>query len=379
MKSNVNLIWHIGAGKTGTTSIQSTLSQNKQVLESRGVRYIGYMLEGAKVRLYPWQKPSQTEVFHTLNESDTEEALEAILRAEVEDAKKTGVHTLIWSNESFPGRCEKVFNVLEKLEQKYFQLRRIAYVRSYEKWAKSAYLQWGIKHKTYTGELIPFKKWFLTRTHGFYESFRPIIERSPDKITIRNMESVDDVVSDFLSFCNVQPDGIMISRVYESPKNIEVYLRSIFNNSFEEMVTPDVYDTTVACRMKIGSAPANFLQYLLPSKDDLVSVTEFYEKDKQLLNNFLEQKNEHILPAYIHSDTDLTIDLGVLIGCLSEIILSQNKQLELIANQLETVQKDIKELEGVFSSINTKLESEITDSVSPGKKVRRFFAKVIGR
>lgn len=379
MKSDVNLIWHVGAGKTGTTSIQNTLSQNKQVLESQGVRYIGYMLEGAKARLYPWQKPSQTEVFHTLNESETEEALEAILREEVEDAQKTGVHTLIWSNESFPGRCEKVFNVLEKLERKYFRLRIIAYVRSYEKWAKSAYLQWGLKHKTYAGELIPFKKWFLTRTHGFYESFRPIIERSPDKLTIRNMESVDDVVSDFFSFCNVQSEDIKIFRVYESPKNLEVYLRSIFNNGFEDMVTPDVYDTTVACRMKIGTAPRDFLQYLLPSKDDLISVSEYYKKDKQLLNNFLESKKENILPEYIHSDTDLTIDTDVLVGCLSEIILSRNNQLEMITNQMETVQRNMKELELGLSSIKKKLESEVAEAVSPGKKVRRFFAKVIGR
>jgi hypothetical protein len=379
MKSNVNLIWHIGAGKTGTTSIQSTLSQNKQALESQGVRYIGYMLEGARARLYPWQKPSQTEVFHTLNESETEEALEAILREEVEDAQKTGVHTLIWSNESFPGRCEKVFNVLEKLERKYFKLRIIAYVRSYEKWAKSAYLQWGIKHKTYTGELIPFKKWFLTRTHGFYESFRPIIEQAPDKITIRNMESVNDVVVDFLSYCNVHFEGIKIFRVYESPKNLEVYLRSIFNNSFEDMVAPDMYDTTVACRIKIGNAPEDYLQYLLPSKEDLVSVSEHYKKDKQLLNKFLESKNESIIPEFIHSDTDLTIESGTLVGCLSEIVLSQNKQLELINNRLGSVQKKMRELEGSLSSIKTRMKNKDDDGVSPGKKVRRFFAKVIGR
>jgi hypothetical protein len=337
------------------------------------------MLEGARARLYPWQKPSQTEVFHTLNESETEEALEAILREEVEDAQKTGVHTLIWSNESFPGRCEKVFNVLEKLERKYFKLRIIAYVRSYEKWAKSAYLQWGIKHKTYTGELIPFKKWFLTRTHGFYESFRPIIEQAPDKITIRNMESVNDVVVDFLSYCNVHFEGIKIFRVYESPKNLEVYLRSIFNNSFEDMVAPDMYDTTVACRIKIGNAPEDYLQYLLPSKEDLVSVSEHYKKDKQLLNKFLESKNESIIPEFIHSDTDLTIESGTLVGCLSEIVLSQNKQLELINNRLGSVQKKMRELEGSLSSIKTRMKNKDDDGVSPGKKVRRFFAKVIGR
>src|SRR5437667_280063 len=40
------------------------------------------------------------------------------------------------------------------------QLEIVAYLRRQDRWAVSAYKQWGIKHKTYEGPVQPFTKWF---------------------------------------------------------------------------------------------------------------------------------------------------------------------------------------------------------------------------
>ena len=36
---------HVGFGKTGSSSIQKTLQENKLELQAQNVRYLGYMLE----------------------------------------------------------------------------------------------------------------------------------------------------------------------------------------------------------------------------------------------------------------------------------------------------------------------------------------------
>ena len=44
----IELILHIGAGKTGTSSIQETLRNNSLALNDQHVKYLGLMLEFAE-------------------------------------------------------------------------------------------------------------------------------------------------------------------------------------------------------------------------------------------------------------------------------------------------------------------------------------------
>ena len=56
---------------------------------------------------------------------------------------------MIWSNETFLGNDAIVFPAVQRLtEAGVGALRIVAYVRRPDAWAQSAYLQWGIKHKT---------------------------------------------------------------------------------------------------------------------------------------------------------------------------------------------------------------------------------------
>ena len=365
------LIWHVGAGKTGTTSIQRTLSVNKSALFSQGVKYLGYMLEGAQVQKYPWQRPAEIEVFHGLSEHETEEALDAIFQEEMRHACSKGIQTLIWSNESFYGRSEKALRALLKFDGKYFRLKIVAYVRSYEKWAKSAYIQWGIKHKTYNGKIRSFEEWFSGRKYCFYESFLPIIEQCPDKFTLRNMEQLDDVVVDFLKTCFIEPEGIQIFRVYESPGNLEIYLRSIFNNQFEEIVRPERFDFLVGNSIRVDTSPASYLRSLLPDSEGAEKISRSFSIDREKLNKFLLSKGE----APVKKDTvyveEIKINRDTLIGCLAEIVMHQEvtiqslnyKLIELsrkIINPNDSVKKNI------FSRMLSSFKKIFSNFISKG-------------
>lgn len=50
------LVVHIGAGKTGTSSIQAALKENGKLLEQHKIKYLGMLLEFAH-KQYPWQYP----------------------------------------------------------------------------------------------------------------------------------------------------------------------------------------------------------------------------------------------------------------------------------------------------------------------------------
>ena len=365
------LIWHVGAGKTGTTSIQQTLSVNQSALFSQGVKYLGYMLEGTQVQKFSWQQPAELEVFHRLSEQETAEALETIFQEEVRHARSRGVHTLIWSNESFYGRSEKVLRVLLKFEGKYFRLKIVAYVRSYEKWAKSAYIQWGIEHKTYNGKIRSFEEWFSGQNYSFYESFLPIIEQCPDKFTLRNMEHIDDVVLDFLKICSIELEGLQIFRVYESPKNLEIYFRSIFNNQFEEIVRPEKFDFLIGNSIRVGTSPASYLRSLLPDSEGAEKISRSFSIDREKLNKFLLSKGE----APVKKDTvyveEIKIDRDTLIGCLAEIVMHQEvtiqslnyKLIELsrkIINPNDSVKKNI------FSRILSSFKKRFSNFISKG-------------
>ena len=91
----MNIILHIGAGKTGTTSIQSALEKETKLLTEQGFKYLGLMLENCYDKKYIWQNKHQD--FHqvmTQNHQIKEELYE-ILNLTIDNAKKENIHTLI--------------------------------------------------------------------------------------------------------------------------------------------------------------------------------------------------------------------------------------------------------------------------------------------
>src|SRR5690606_35734267 len=62
----MEVVVHVGDGKTGTSAIQRMLREHTSQLVADGTLYLGLMFEFAPVKMYPWQKPGMIEAFHRL-------------------------------------------------------------------------------------------------------------------------------------------------------------------------------------------------------------------------------------------------------------------------------------------------------------------------
>lgn len=55
LESPITLYVHIGTGKTGSTTIQSSLLENDLILQQEGVKYLGLMLDKGHSHQFDWQ------------------------------------------------------------------------------------------------------------------------------------------------------------------------------------------------------------------------------------------------------------------------------------------------------------------------------------
>jgi len=330
----IRLIVHVGAGKTGTSSIQKTLEKNVNVLKNHGIEYLGLMLEKAEHKLYDWQNASRIEDFHLLSLEKTEIELLNVLRPTIESARKNKIHTLIWSNESFFTRYDKLCNTLKVLEREGVNIELIAYVRRHDSWARSAYVQWGLKHKTNYGELLNFASWIKRRKPSFYPTLHDILNIFPNQLTIRNMDTMKDVVKDFLTLCNLDNIELKVVRANESPKNEELFLRTLFNSQFEEQKLPVEFDKIISSDLNFAQTPNTYLQALLPTEKDLENINKDVEFDRESLNKLLHKQGQEGITESKLTFNDMHIDSEKLIYILSEIVIKQAKRLDKIEKML---------------------------------------------
>lgn len=116
-RKRIKLIFHIGAGKTGTSSIQKTLKSNEIILRDKKTKYLGFMLEFAYEKKYEWQKASMIGYFHQLPSKDKKEQLYDVLDSTIAKSYTDGIEKLLLVNESFLGRMNDVVPVLKRLKE----------------------------------------------------------------------------------------------------------------------------------------------------------------------------------------------------------------------------------------------------------------------
>lgn len=157
----MKLILHIGAGKTGTSSIQKKLKDLQKDRVLNNFEYLGLFFErlnGFKVD----RNEAAPQYFSKMKAEDIDGLLEITKNAlfyAYDKYQGMGVDTLIWSNESLYGAVPFFERLIPEIEG-LFEIEVIVYLRRQDKWLYSAYEQWNIKHKTYDGEYKSFDVWF---------------------------------------------------------------------------------------------------------------------------------------------------------------------------------------------------------------------------
>lgn len=336
----MKIIVHIGAGKTGTSSIQVSLRENQDILNAQGYHYMGLILEHASIKKYPWQNFPAGNFAALDNDTSYTQALD-IFGTTIKEMDAKGIHTLIWSNESFLGNNDKIIPILKTLEKDH-EVEIVVYLRKHEAWIKSAYIQWGIKHKTYRGKIKSFKDWFTPDKVSFYTLLEPYLESFPNKVHIKNMGAQKNLVKSFLEVCNIKDEGVEIVKSNESPSNEELLLRALFNNSFQNTMLPKHFDQHILNSIRknkasLSKTPTEYLKLLMPTDEDIKLINETVKNDRSLINGLFESQGEESFSEDTVKQKTLKIQDDKLLMLLTQIVLNQSLEIDKLKQEVREI------------------------------------------
>lgn len=236
----MRIIFHIGMGKTGTTSLQTALSQSTEALTQQKAHYLGMWFDGADPK-FRGLKGFGTFVAQNAEKQELHakhfwEHLGAL-------AKDTTATTFVLSNESLfqnGPRLEPFFRALQALGGK---PEFIAYVRDPRAWLPSAHTQWALRHKTNDGPVQDLAT-SAKRLMKFYDAIPFWIEQFGDTLELRQATLDHDVVADFANVTGLQLTP-PVTRALERSEPADTLLRAMFNNRFEGTALPERFNRVI--------------------------------------------------------------------------------------------------------------------------------------
>lgn len=344
------LVVHIGTGKTGSTAIQSYFRRNKLECEKAKIDYWGLNLEYAPImQQYEWRKPDGTAILQRMPES---QASQEVTHALMEALKSTDKDSLIiWSNESIYEKPSIFIPAIQSCaRQLQLQVKIVAYARNLRSYVRSAYAQWGVKHKTYQGRIKSFKEW--GNESIAFLSYGIKLERwnmeFNGSFALVNYDSIDDVVDDFKQRIGLpveQLDTQRSKREYSSPSDIHLALYALYNNTYNNPVLPS--DITRLLRQNncdSGDYAFGDLTRIFPKDDDLNEITRQLQNQQDLLNAILAGQNQPQLQSFDwetdRQQPDRSSIVEGVIALLLRIIVKQNERISTLENQRGTNRRE---------------------------------------
>jgi hypothetical protein len=337
----LRLLVHIGAGKTGTTAIQQCLAGNRDALRAQGTWYLGIMLEDAPVQRYSWQSPGAIKVLEALPPAQAIAEVLAVLRESAPLLRAAGCTRAIWSNESLLNHVDAVLPALRQLAGEGWAPELVAYVRRHDRWIRSAYVQWGIRHKVEAGPVLPFAKWARTHRPRFHASIQRWIDGTGFPCSVRNFDAVPDVVPDFLQFAGLSVDELRLERFNDTPGPEELLLRLLFNNLHADPVLPNRFnDLLLDGRGARALDPGALLASYLPTQQELRAVARQSVADATELNVLLAAAGQPLLeagPENVAAPARPDVDPGRLATVLFEMLVHQARRIEALESRLDAM------------------------------------------
>jgi len=331
--ASFRLIVHIGAGKTGTTSIQNTLCTQQDKLKEQGVWYFGLMLEHASETRYRWQKDSGFEEFMHLNEDEKIKQFVDILEYSLKIISESKFRVAILSNESFFSENAEVIKSLKILADKGWHIEIIAYVRRHDAWIKSAYEQWALKHKTNKGRLLPFSEWVSSNPFYFSQYLRPWMESF--NCIVHNVSAIEDSVTDFLTVTGIAQEGIEIRRDNTALSTEELLLRALFNDLFQEPILPNVFNRMMGERLDFNRSATAFLSTYLPTDAELKKYIEDCSADREEVNHLLESLGQPPLDTTPLKSNKIEVDLDKITATMFTMLAYQAIKIDHLESKID--------------------------------------------
>ncbi|WMS45364.1 hypothetical protein RDV64_23720 (plasmid) [Acuticoccus sp. MNP-M23] len=234
----MDIIFHIGMGKTGTSSIQRALQTGTKALAPHNAHYLGMWFDMIAPR---FRGHEGLKDFCNIPPEAKEAAAGTFLSALADIERNSGAHTFIMSNEGFFGEGDGLKPFIDALRP-HANIKLIAYMRPAREWLPSAFAQWGIRHKTYPGPIQPFGE-RAKLLIGQYNGIRAWHQNFSDILVVRKHTKSIDVVADFSEVIGIPlPAG---ERSLERSEPAEMVLQAMFNNRFPKPVMPERFRRVV--------------------------------------------------------------------------------------------------------------------------------------
>nr|WP_295464547.1 hypothetical protein [Mesorhizobium sp.] len=348
----VKLVVHIGHGKTGSSSIQETLLHNTQILARQGVKYLGLMLENADAgtRL-PWQRMDGSDAFFDgMSASDASEQLYDVLSRCISDLRQEGYSLAIWSNEWLATRGAHVYSALKKIKDSGTDIEIQCYVRRHDRWIQSAYIQWGIKDKSYEGPIKSFEEWledFGERDNLFSPSLHFWDDIFGNRLRVFNYDSAGDVVEHFLTSNGIS--GVSSIKDNVTPDQVLLAAQSVFNGRKKRRMAPVEFgpvsrfvtrtdeNETVLLPLDLLTPPVGSLQEIVASRRvDIEDVNRFILRSGEPSLSFASPASQ---PAHL---TPWEMDQWILklVYSLAEETVQLRNRTDSLEAQLIALQDD---------------------------------------
>ena len=331
------LIVHVGMGKTGSTSIQRTLKMSSGLLADRGVRYLGLMLEESPLKVnYPWHFDFGWSEYIKIPAVQRESELVSAL-TEIDAALPEDTHTLIWSNETFFHGLDLIKNVLLAVAP-HFDIEIVGYVRSPGSWIQSAYMQWGIKHKTYDGALKVFGAWAADHPYQV-KSFVDGWSNLGFHTMFYNFDAISDVASQFINtYVPGGTDSIKVMRSNDTPAPVALAMFAYHNSLSETPVHPAEMDSLLnssgLLRRRQNMTAFN---ELLPTDNSVSEYIKRFENEMSSVNAYFDSVGQPPFETLNIKVKDLSVDQNEINRALLELVVHLEKQIKALRTEVAAV------------------------------------------
>lgn len=332
------LIVHIGAGKTGTTSIQLTLKNNIIALSAARTAYLGGWLEHVPgVSSYAWFSPERPAAFFTAGPRDAvEDQIVDVLFTELKRQAEKGVQTVVWSNEAFLVQKVRPLRILRRLAKMGVPIRPVLYVRRHDKRAISAFMEFEIKSKNHEGALQDYGTWLEDSADKlcYARHVDPWMTSFP-QIEIFNFDEIDDVAQHFGQTV-LGLEGVVSKRANEASPPALLTAWTVYSGSRSSQTWAREF-YRLAAPMLTHNGPLNLVpkpQELMPDEADIGATQARFEEDLQEINALLEDRGQPPMnfgpvtpPDVGASDWEIQQMLFCMVFSLQEQVLALKREL----------------------------------------------------
>lgn len=329
------LLVHIGAGKTGSTSIQFTLRQSHEALAAKGLAYLGLTLEeAAAAQGRDWSVQGSPQAFFQAKDGKrADEEMIATALTELKDLAAKGVTRAIWSNEAYLTRGPRMLPVMRRLAEAGVRIVPVCYVRRHDEWARSGYVQFGIKYKSYPGPLRNFADWVAGHDLAYAPSLAAWGADFPN-LEIYNYDAIDNVALHFLDRVGI-PE-LPIVRANERPSNALLSAWAVFNGRLDSRVLPQAFQK-FAARLKVlapRGEPVPPLSELVPTAAQLAEVRQSYAADMAQVNALLQAQGQPPMEQSDLAAPDANVSPWEMDRMMLTMIFSLQRQVTELEEEL---------------------------------------------